>query len=198
MLLFTSVDSLPGTFTCVISLLHSTIHKDYVFSILLEPPDLLFCPSRLASMDHINNLFALAKDRQKKGRRVKPYVLSPFYDIPLGGQGILLPNSTFCCCCSVAKSCLTLLEKEMATHSSAVAWKIPWTEEPGWLQSMESHSRERLSDFLLLLTNVPLWRRNWQPTPVFLPRESCGWQSLVACCPQGRTESDTTEATQRA
>ena len=27
-------------------------------------------------------------------------------------------------------------EKEMATHSSILAWEIPWTEEPGWLQSM--------------------------------------------------------------
>ena len=32
----------------------------------------------------------------------------------------------------------TLLEKEMATHSSTLAWKIPWTEEPGRLQSMGS------------------------------------------------------------
>ena len=31
-----------------------------------------------------------------------------------------------------------LLEKEMATHSSVLAWEIPWTEEPGGLQSMES------------------------------------------------------------
>ena len=31
-----------------------------------------------------------------------------------------------------------LLEKEMATHSSILAWKIPWTEEPGWLLSMGS------------------------------------------------------------
>ena len=31
------------------------------------------------------------------------------------------------------------LEKEMATHSSTLAWKIPWTEEPGRLQSMGSH-----------------------------------------------------------
>ena len=30
------------------------------------------------------------------------------------------------------------LEKEMATHSSVLAWKIPWTEEPGGLESMES------------------------------------------------------------
>ena len=39
------------------------------------------------------------------------------------------------------------LEKEMATHSSTLAWKIPWTEEPGRLQSMESQSRTQLSDF---------------------------------------------------
>ena len=31
-----------------------------------------------------------------------------------------------------------LLEKEMATHSSALAWRIPWAEEPGRLQSMRS------------------------------------------------------------
>ena len=43
------------------------------------------------------------------------------------------------------------MEKEMATHSSGLAWKIPWTEEPGILQSMgslrigyESDTTERL------------------------------------------------------
>ena len=35
----------------------------------------------------------------------------------------------------------------MATHSSTLAWKIPWTEEPGRLQSMGSLSRTRLSNF---------------------------------------------------
>ena len=35
-----------------------------------------------------------------------------------------------------------LLEKEMATHSSILAWKIPWTEEPGGLQSMGSQSQD--------------------------------------------------------
>ena len=39
------------------------------------------------------------------------------------------------------------------------------------------------------------WRRAWQPTPVFLPRESHGQRSLVGCSPWGRTESDTTEST---
>ena len=39
------------------------------------------------------------------------------------------------------------LEKEMATHSSTLAWKIPWSEEPGRLQSMGSQRvRTRLSD----------------------------------------------------
>ena len=39
------------------------------------------------------------------------------------------------------------LEKERATHSSALAWRIPWTEEPSRLQSTGSQSRTRLSDF---------------------------------------------------
>ena len=36
----------------------------------------------------------------------------------------------------VCSSDLDPLEGEMATHSSILAWEIPWTEEPGWLQSM--------------------------------------------------------------
>ena len=51
-------------------------------------------------------------------------------------------------------------------------------------------NREGLSDF-----TFTLWRRNWQPTPVFLPGESQGQRSLVGCRLRGRTESDTTEAT---
>ena len=38
-------------------------------------------------------------------------------------------------------------EKAMAPHSSILAWKIPWMEEPGGLQSMVSRSRTRLSNF---------------------------------------------------
>ena len=34
------------------------------------------------------------------------------------------------------------------------------------------------------MTNLDsIWRKKWQPTPVFLPGESCGWRSLVGCCP---------------
>ena len=81
----------------------------------------------------------------------------------------------------------------MAPHSSTLAWKLPWTEEPGRLQSMGSRQvghGTRLSDFTFMH-----WRRKWQPTPVFLPGESQGQGSLVGCRLWGRTESDTTEAT---
>ena len=40
----------------------------------------------------------------------------------------------------------------MATHSSTLAWKIPWAEEPGGLQSMGPKSRTRLSDFTFTFT----------------------------------------------
>ena len=42
------------------------------------------------------------------------------------------------------------LEKEMAAHSSVLAWRIPWMEEPGGLQSMGLQSQTRLSDFTSL------------------------------------------------
>ena len=42
------------------------------------------------------------------------------------------------------------LEKDMATHSSTLAWKIPWTEEHGRLQSTGLQSQIRLSDFTSL------------------------------------------------
>ena len=80
----------------------------------------------------------------------------------------------------------------MAPHSSTLAWKIPWMEEPGGLQSMGSL---RVRHNSLLLFTFMHWRRKWQPTPVFLPGESQGRGSLVDCRLWGRTESDTTEAT---
>ena len=85
----------------------------------------------------------------------------------------------------------------MATHSSPLAWKIPWVEEPGRLQSMGSlRVRHNWGTSLSLFTFMH-WRRKWQPTPVFLPGESQGRGSLVGCCLWGRTELDTTEAIQQ-
>ena len=66
------------------------------------------------------------------------------------------------------------LKKEMATHSSTLAWEIPWMEEPGRLQSMGSgRVRHDWATSLSLFTFMH-WRRKWQPTPVFLPGESQG------------------------
>ena len=65
-----------------------------------------------------------------------------------------------------------LWEKEMATHSSMLAWKIPWMVEPGRLQSMGSQRVGHNWTTLLSLLTFMHWRRKWQPTPVFLPGES--------------------------
>ena len=87
------------------------------------------------------------------------------------------------------------LEKAMAPHSSTLAWKIPWTEEPGRLQSMRLRRVGHNWANSLSLFTFMLWRRKWQPTPVFLPGESQGWGSLGGCHLWGSTESDTTEVT---
>ena len=81
------------------------------------------------------------------------------------------------------------LEKKMATHSTILAQEIPWSEEPSGLQSM---GHKRIGHYLAIKR-----RRQWQLTPVFLPGKSHGRWSLVGCCIWGRTESDTTEATQQ-
>ena len=83
----------------------------------------------------------------------------------------------------------------MAPHSSTPAWKIPWTEEPGGLQSM-GWLRVR-HDWVTSLSPFTFlhWRRKWQPTPVFLPGESQGRGAWWAAVCGGHTESDMTEVT---
>ena len=81
----------------------------------------------------------------------------------------------------------------MAPHSSTLAWKIAWTEEPGRLQSMGSLRVRHDRATSLSLSTFLHWRRKWQPTPG--PGESQGWGSLVGFHLWGRTESDTTEST---
>ena len=81
----------------------------------------------------------------------------------------------------------------MATHSSTLAWKIPWMEEAGRLQSMGSLGVGHDWATSLSLFTFIHWRRKWQPTPVFLPGESQGPGSLLGCPLWGRRESDTTE-----
>ena len=62
----------------------------------------------------------------------------------------------------------------MAPHSSTLAWKIPWTEEPGRLQSVGLLRVGHDWATSLSLFTFMHWRRKWQPTPVFLPGESQG------------------------
>ena len=93
----------------------------------------------------------------------------------------------------ICRPLISGLEKALETHSSTLAWKIPWTEEPGRLQSMGSlRVRHDWATSLLLFTFTH-WGRKWQPTPVFLPGKSHGRRSLVGYSPRGHKESDTTE-----
>ena len=70
-------------------------------------------------------------------------------------------------------------EKAMAPHSSTLAWKIPWTEEPGRLQPTGSRRVGHDWATSLSLFTFMHWRRKWQPTPVYLPGESQGQGSLM-------------------
>ena len=81
----------------------------------------------------------------------------------------------------------------MAPHSSTLAWKIPWMEEPGRLQSMGSLrvGHDWATSFSLF--TFMHWRRKWQPTAVFLPGKSHGQKSLAGYSPCGDTKSDTTK-----
>ena len=111
----------------------------------------------------------------------------------LSQKEIQFPCNQICCPFGIFYTLYT--EKAMATHSRTLAWKIPWTGEPGSLQSMGLQTvRHDWATSLSLFTFMH-WRRKRQPTPVFLPGESQGWQSLVVCRLWGRTESDTTEVT---
>ena len=77
-----------------------------------------------------------------------------------------------------------------APHSSTLAWKIPWTEEPGRLQSMVSLRVGHNWATSLSLFTFTHWRRKWQPTPIFLPGESQrpgAWWAAVYGVAQSRT-----------
>ena len=113
------------------------------------------------------------------------------------------------------------LEKEMATHSSILAWRIPWMEKPSRLQSTGSqivghdwatspsyslegfwsvavvkgllaNAREARDGLSAWARKVP-WRRKWQPAPVLLPGKFHRQRILVGYSPWCHKESDMTE-----
>ena len=82
-------------------------------------------------------------------------------------------------------------EKAVAPHSSTLAWKIPWTEEPGRLQSRGSRRVKHNWATSLWLFTFMHWRRKWQPTPVCSclenPRDWGAWWAAVSGVAQSWT-----------
>ena len=111
------------------------------------------------------------------------------------GSALLCPYSVYGISMGFVAVYGILPEKAMATHSSTLAWKIPWMKEPGRLQSMGSRRVGHDWATSLSLFTFMHWRRKWQPTSLFFSGESQGRWGLVGCRLWGRTESDTTEAT---
>ena len=107
-----------------------------------------------------------------------------------------LGNETQGTICTLSHRELSVI-KVLWRPSSTLAWKIPWTEKPGRLQSMGSRRVGHDRATSLSLFTFMHWRRKWQPTPVFLSGESQGRGSLVDCRLWSCTESDTTEVTQQ-
>ena len=103
------------------------------------------------------------------------------FKVPLYWRHFYNENNVFYFYKLTIKICLTIdirywyiAEKAIAPHSSTLAWKIPWTEEPVRLQSMGSLGVGHDWATSLSLFTFMHWRRKWQPTPVFLPGESQG------------------------
>ena len=121
--------------------------------------------------DAVKVLHSICQQLWKIQQWPQDWERSVFIPIPKKGNAEECSNH-----CTIALISHANKEKAMAPHSSTLAWKIPWMEEPGRLQSMGSLSLTRLSDFTFVH-----WRRKWQPTPAFLPGESQGQGSLVIC-----------------
>ena len=100
------------------------------------------------------------------------------------------PKASFCFLPLFFPPLSSRTEKAMAPHSSTLAWRIPWMEEPGRLQPVGSLRVGHDWATSLSLFTFMHWRRKWQPTPVFLPGESQGRGSLVAAI-YGVTQSQT-------
>ena len=115
--------------------------------------------------------------------------------LTLKEQGLELCGSTYKKILFLIINTIILVEKTMATQSSTLAWKIPWMEEPGKLQSMGSLGVGHDWGTSLSIFTLLHWRRKWQPISVFLPGGSQGRGSLVGCRLWVHTESDTNEAT---
>ena len=78
----------------------------------------------------------------------------------------------------------------MATHHSTLAWKTPWMEEPGGLQSMGSQSRTQLNNFTFFLAIVPFGEGNVNPLQCSClenPMDREAWWAAVYGVAKSRT-----------
>ena len=83
-----------------------------------------------------------------------------------------------------------ILEKAMAPHSSTLAWKIPWTEKPGRLQSMGSLRVGHNSVTSLLLFTSCIGEGNGNPLQCSClenPRDGGAWWAAISGAAQSRT-----------
>ena len=90
----------------------------------------------------------------------------------------------------IYRSLDSALEKAMAAHSSTLAWKIPWMEKPGGLQSMGSLRVGHDWATSLSLFTFMHWRRKWQPLQCSClenPRDRGAWWAAVYGVAQSRT-----------
>ena len=140
-------------------------------------------PGRLQSMLRVRHHWATSLSRIGEGNG-NPLQCSCLEN-PMGGEawwaavyGVAQSRTRLK---RLSSSNTVISEKAMAPHSSTLAWKIPWMEEPGGLQSMGSLRVGHDWVTSLLLFTFMHWRRKWQPTSVFLSGESQGRGSLVGC-----------------
>ena len=94
--------------------------------------------------------------------------------------------STYTCASSMATNSRewgVKMEKAMASYSSTLAWKIPWMEEPGGLQSMGLRRVRHDWVTSLWLFTFMHWRKKWQPTP----RDGRAWWAAVFGVAQSQT-----------
>ena len=133
-------------------------------------------PEKPKSLQHPDSTWNSSRDTEKAGRKSE-HRAEPV----LKGLGNWPKNS----------HALTLLtEKAMATHSSTIAWKIPWTEEPGGLQSMGSLRIGHDWATSLSLFTFMHWRRTCQPLQCSClenPRDGGAWWVAVYGVAQSRT-----------
>ena len=122
------------------------------------------------------------------------HLCHPISKMPVVGKGHGETPSALRCLSYLINSFLTDI-RQWHPHSSTLAWKIPWMEEPGRLQSMGWLRVGHDWVTSLALFTFMHCRRKWKPAPVFLPGESQGQGSSVGCRLWGCTESDMTEAT---